>query len=325
MHAVLASAGTHANLIYDNAESGVALYHRQNAIQGLNEALSRWPLQANEAHAMLATSFLLSFQSNFMPDGFVDHVMSVRGSHLLADMIRSHQLHGIFPTDKTLHDITLQLRLENFPVLDQDLLSNALLSLDSIAPLLDTLDARDIERDLYQTVVESVQRITRASPRQLIPGCSDNSTQTDPYPADTATIQICDARAAFDAHVASVHILESRPQEEVLYLLSPSNTLSQIIMSHWAAVRFIIAPLTAPESALINTPVKAMVEWYGIIINNVQDDERDQWTEYVRWPAMIHSCMKQCVEQNPRLTLTGLFDILIKDPKAFVDGALPSF
>jgi hypothetical protein len=324
MHAVLASAGTHANLVYENAEYGVALYHRQNAIRGLNAAMARWPMTAHEAHAMLATSFLLSFQSNLMPDGFIDHVMSVRGSHLLVDIIRSHQLEGVFPVDDSLHDITLQLRLENFPVLDQDLLRNALLSLDGIAPLLDTLDARDIQRDMYRTLIESVRPITPVPQPQSVVDDSNNENDIA-YHVNTATVKIADAARAFDALASSIYILETRPQEEALCLLDSNNTLSQIIMSHWAALRFILAPLSAPERALLNTPVKAMVGWCGKIVNHVQDDHRDQWTKYIRWPAMIISCMRQCVEQDPKLTLAGLFDILVKDPKAFVEGRLARF
>ena len=63
MHAMLALAGSHLSLHVDEGVHSRAILHRQNAIQGLEEAFTKWPPKAEEAHVMLATSYILGFQS----------------------------------------------------------------------------------------------------------------------------------------------------------------------------------------------------------------------------------------------------------------------
>jgi len=79
MHGMLAMAGSHLDLYLDDSRENMALVHRQKAIRGLEEAFTRWPPQPHEAHVMLATSYLLAFQSSYMADGMLDHILSLRG------------------------------------------------------------------------------------------------------------------------------------------------------------------------------------------------------------------------------------------------------
>jgi len=303
MHAILASAGAHANLLYGNTEPGTAVRHRQNAIQGLNEALARWPLQADEAHAMLATSYLLAFQSHFMPDGFADYILSMRGSFQLKDVLRAQQLRGVFELE--LEDpgqLTVYLRPQNFHVLNQKLLGDALLSLDAIFPMVDSPSTHDIEKAIYQKLVEAVRYVVLVPRMHNIPDTVETQT---PDPVQAAA-EIC----KIDCLLQS----QEWPQKEVIHLLSPSNTLSQVIMSHYAALRFVLTPLCAPELGM-GTHVKAMVEWCEIMLGNVKDDGQIRWTDHVQWPARVTRAMRRCVNENQHLTLGELFDTLVEDPQ----------
>jgi len=79
MHAMLALAGSHLDMYSEHPRQNIALGHRQKAIAGLGAALDRWPSQPKEAHVMLATSCLLTYQAFFIPDGMQDYVISLRG------------------------------------------------------------------------------------------------------------------------------------------------------------------------------------------------------------------------------------------------------
>src|SRR5207253_3221094 len=117
------------SLLVDDPRCKMALSHRQMAIKGLEEAFTRWPPTADEAHAMLATSYLLAGQSGYMPDAFVDHILCLRGCALLSQMILTDRLEGVFSVDPNLHSMALELKLKNFPALDQALARRALRSL----------------------------------------------------------------------------------------------------------------------------------------------------------------------------------------------------
>lgn len=96
MHSVLALSGSHLSLLVDDSKGIMALSHRQKAITGLDEAFSRWPPKAEEAHVMLAASYILAFQSSYLPDGFLDHVLSLRGCAVLSQAILTDHLPGGF-------------------------------------------------------------------------------------------------------------------------------------------------------------------------------------------------------------------------------------
>ncbi|KAI0571359.1 Zn-clus multi-domain protein, partial [Pyrenophora tritici-repentis] len=89
MDAMLALAGSHLAVQVDNPKTSLALQHRQKAIVGLEDAFSRWPTTAEESHVMLAASYLLSFQSSYMEDGFLEHFLSLRGCSVLSQFIVS--------------------------------------------------------------------------------------------------------------------------------------------------------------------------------------------------------------------------------------------
>ena len=66
MHGILALAGSHLSIFVDDSSGNSGLAHRQKAIVGLESAFAKWPLNAEEAHVMLATSYVLATQSNYV-------------------------------------------------------------------------------------------------------------------------------------------------------------------------------------------------------------------------------------------------------------------
>ncbi|KAJ4369200.1 hypothetical protein N0V83_006285 [Neocucurbitaria cava] len=82
---MLALSGSHLAIQVDNPQTTLALSHRQKAITGLEEAFTQWPPSAENAHIMLATTYLLSFQASYLPDGFVDMVSETAATPVSTD------------------------------------------------------------------------------------------------------------------------------------------------------------------------------------------------------------------------------------------------
>jgi hypothetical protein len=366
MHAMLALAGSHLSVLTDDPKCNMALSHRQKAITGLEEAFTRWPLKAEEAHAMLAASYLLAFQSSYMPDGFLDHILSLRGCALVSQMILQNHLEGAFSVAPNLHNASVEQKLRNFPGCDQLLLRDALRSLHQLAPLLAAATVFDIERAVFAQLVETLRPLltpleipapadgpptpnTTESASAISPSynhyptseSSPKSKQSityplhpdtdNPAPALESTLlngpesltvvpdQAPDPYRSFNALMSSVLILATWPQGSVLHLFSSSNKLGNVILAHSCAIRFIVSPLSAPDSAM-RQPVKAMVDWLERTIDAVEDDEEREWARYIEWPKRILKTLRFSLAQKPGLVFGDVYDILMNDPAAFREG-----
>ncbi|KAF2017229.1 hypothetical protein BU24DRAFT_448951 [Aaosphaeria arxii CBS 175.79] len=161
MHAMLALASSHLSSISTDTQHGVALSHRHRAITGLEEAFTRWPPIAEEAHVMLATSFLLAFQAGYIPDAFLDHIVNLRGCHLLSQLIVDGGLPGVFKVDPKMQSSGLKRRLINFPAMNQPLARGALRALTLLVPLLD--EARPLERAIFAQLVGCIRPLLTPS------------------------------------------------------------------------------------------------------------------------------------------------------------------
>jgi hypothetical protein len=362
MHAILALSGSHLTAFIDDPKATMALSHRQKAITGLEEAFSRWPPKAEEAHVMLASSYLLAFQSTFMPDGFFDSIVSLRGCALISQMILSARLEGTFSVDPNMTNGFINARLLNFPTLDQLLARQALRSLAGFLHMLDEPGVHEIERTLYAELIGTVRPLLLAvddstllmdeiptpdlteamSTAPSSPFCAPtprNVIRNPLFPDEPSTsyeevkslgvegIASCppdheqSPTKAFNALMSTLLILTTWSQDELTHLLSPSNQLGNVLMSHFFACRFLVSPLSAPETAM-RTPIWAMVEWCERILYVVEDDEKVKWTEFVKWPRLIVRTLRCCLNQKRGLTFGDVHDILLHDPGAFREGRL---
>lgn len=375
---MLALSGSHLSVLIEDPKANMALTHRQIAIKGLEQAFTRWPPKAEEAHVMLATCYLLAFQSSYMPDGILDHVLSLRGCTLVSQMILQHDLEGTFSVDANMHNSLILEKLQKFSLLDPRLSRDALSSLIGLASLLEDPSAHDIERAVFAQLVGTLQPLlihippdnqapTQSpdvdppdtsyccSPYKL---CSFSPSETpftlpspdpdrDPYlkhplipSSPTATFNailgqiradsllnvppdtIPQPRQSFNALMSSLLILCTWPQSAVLHLFSPSNPRGAVILAHFIAVRFIVSPLSAPDSAM-RAPVGAMVEWFERVLEQISDlesEEKERWEGYVEWPRKVLRTLRGLVNQKRGLSFGDILGVLLKDPGAFREG-----
>jgi hypothetical protein len=151
MHAMLALSASHLSLLCVDSFSIASLIHRQQAIKGLHSAFSSWPLKPAEAHVMLATSYILAFQSQYMEDGLVDHVLSLRGCALLSQVIVTNNLKGAFVISPNLHCTTMSKRLDDVSPINIRLVCDTLASLERLTPLLENSSAHEVDHPPFQT------------------------------------------------------------------------------------------------------------------------------------------------------------------------------
>ena len=331
MHALLGLAGSHSALQIEDPNTHATLSHRQQAILGLEETFKRWPPPAEEAHVMLATSYLLCFQASYIEDGFLEHILSLRGCASLSQLILNDGLDGPFTAQANMHTVFEQSTFSAFPHLDQELACEALLSLKAFSHLLSGPTAQPIEHALVASLVQSIRPLLvpsisspqtahssddTATPQNplLFPSTTDAptidwSTITTPHPSGPNPL------ASFTALMSSLLILSSFPHAQVLHLFDPANHLSAIVLSHFLAVRLVVSPLSAPQTGL-RVPVAAMVKWTERVLDCVQGE----WRAYVEWPRKVLRCMKETLEGKRGLDFGDCLEMLRGDAGAFREG-----
>ncbi|RMZ74314.1 C6 transcription factor [Pyrenophora seminiperda CCB06] len=347
MDAMLALAGSHLAVQVDSPKTSLALQHRQKAIVGLENAFSRWPATAEESHVMLAASYLLSFQSSYMEDGFLEHYLSLRGCSFLSQLIISEGFDDFLAGDRNLDLIGMDTTFRFFPEIDQEIICEALLSLQGISGLIAGPDVHDIEKALVGKLVETLRHLLHSDvdpgdeATTLSQSASPTSSSSDLLPfanpllpinqesvfqdIDWANITTPPPGApypmsSFVAFMAILTIFSTWPHDALVHVFDPSNQLGNIVLVHFIAIRFVLSSLSVPKNAL-KTPTKAVVDWLARIISAIDEDEGiTEWPQYVEWPRKILQCMQACVERNKGLTLADVRDMVIHDPGAFKEG-----
>jgi len=134
-----------------------------------------------------------------------------------------------------------------------------------------------------------------------------------PYPQDSLS-----------ALVENIKILTEWPYDQVMHLMSPLNTIGNVVMAHFACVRFVLAPLAVPDSAR-KMPIRALIEMYEKIVDTVDDDKEVRGTNLIEWPRKISRALRSSVNEDPTLTLHGLCDIIINYPAKFCEDGLSDY
>lgn len=175
---MLALSGSHLAIQVGNPRLQLALLHRQKAITGLEEAFTRWPPSPREAHIMLATSYLLTFQASYMDDAFLEHLTSLRDCALLSQFILQLGFAGPFNVGVQTQSTIMDTAFKNFPHLDQELANEALQSFKGFADLLPEPSADSIERALATQLVLTVRSLLGSKPDSTC-GTPATPTMTD--------------------------------------------------------------------------------------------------------------------------------------------------
>ena len=162
MHAILGMAASHFELVTGENLASSAIHHRILAIKGSNDAMSHPQRSGSEADALLASCYLLAFQSSYMKDGLSEFFRTIRGCILVSDQLRAEKLPMSFYISGKVHFNFMQERLLDLPVIHEELIAGAKESLLAVQPQLDRPSNLQFYQGLYDTV--------EAAPRSSLQG-----------------------------------------------------------------------------------------------------------------------------------------------------------
>ncbi|KAH8730656.1 hypothetical protein GQ44DRAFT_768408 [Phaeosphaeriaceae sp. PMI808] len=346
MHAILSIAGLHMAFQTENFDIKSTILHRQKAIRGVNESLAKWPLPAEEANIILATSFLLFFQCSFIEDGFMEFYLSLRGCALLTQLIQSEGLAGPLTIQADIQSVFTVPTFQDFPQLDQEITCSALRSLRDFSHLLAPPTTPSLEQAIVTSLVASIQPLlvsgtdtstvpNHISSNPLSSMTTNNRSQgKNPFLLTTLDLDLDtvdwdnitnprlrspDPLQALNALISCVHILCSSPLDALMHLFDPTNQLGNIVTLHFLAVRFILSALVVAQTRA-NAPVRGLVKWTERILDAIEDEDEVKWTQYIKWPTRILKCMQACVRKKRGFTIGDVNDMLINDPGALREG-----
>ncbi len=304
---------------------------------------------------MLATSYLLCFQSSYIDDGFLEHFLSLRGCSFLSQLIIAQGFHSPFTTQKGLGTIGMDTTFRTLPEVDQELLLEALLSLRGFSSLMAGTGVHSIEKAIVGQLVETLRYLLQSdveneSDEFATPGLTEASTVSQTVSRSTSPSDLlafanpllpAELNVVFDeidwenvtvppsgapyplqsflAIMAILTIFSTWPHEAIMQVFDPTNQLGNIVMAHFTTIRFVVAPLSAPRNAL-TTPTRATIQWTARIIAAIDDDESGEWARYVEWPRKILRCMEACIAKHKGFTMGDMRDMLLQDPGAFKEG-----
>jgi hypothetical protein len=131
-----------------------ATFHRTLAIQSFNRALSAGLNNFEEGNAMLATCFILSYQSAMIDEGLAEYLTFVRGCVLIPLQMGSKHLKFIFQNLFTEDEIEKSRPyLQDMPAVNPRSVDAAYASVEAIGPLCE----REAEKNLQEVLLELVR------------------------------------------------------------------------------------------------------------------------------------------------------------------------
>jgi hypothetical protein len=132
MHAVLGFAASHLELLTGVDLNITAISHRIQAIKGSTVALSKTNRSGDDGDALVASCYLLAFQSLDIKEGIVELLHFIRGWGLLWNQLLYEKVPITFPlTSESVHEF-MKPRLVALPDIDPELLQSAEKSLSEL-------------------------------------------------------------------------------------------------------------------------------------------------------------------------------------------------
>ncbi|KAF2663409.1 hypothetical protein BT63DRAFT_461137 [Microthyrium microscopicum] len=277
LHAMLALGASNMALGSDTPsdliESGLS--HRVEAVKRLNKAIATRPKDKFEADVRFATLMALTFQSSCMVDGLSDFLTMLRGCVLSgAEAYRQDSFFINF-----LHQAHLAVMDERFSQtqldsLDRKPLEQAAESLEALAPL--CTDSIDIK--FHAVLVELIKQ-AYFSPRN-----------------------------SYYLFTCLYNIFGTQSAEDFQHLIDPSNHISQILVSHFLAVHWIMRPITRLESPLRDaSPLYSVMQSWVLTIHANLDK---RFRALNAWPlAFIDSASSPFTDIKRQIKIETIDDV----------------
>ncbi|TVY81757.1 Sterol uptake control protein [Lachnellula suecica] len=275
MHAILGIAASHLQFVTGADLSCQALRHRILAIRGSNEAISRCRRTGSDGDALLASCYLLTFQSSYMVDGMKEFFQMLRGSTFLSVQFKHENLPmALFLAEKD-HFEVMQERLIDLPTISLDLVESAEKSLALCLPFLDTL----ICLQFYEAVAETVESLKSSSLR------------------------------SYFKFLLIYQYIVSMDKPDFEAFLGSANTFARILIAHFLAIELMMAPILEREICMKGRTktIRHNLSWIDKSFHLVPDRMKYliEWPKSVSDSARVGFLWKQAPKSNPLLLGKG--------------------
>ncbi|PMD12236.1 hypothetical protein NA56DRAFT_652656 [Hyaloscypha hepaticicola] len=263
MHAILGMSASHLELLTGEPLSTIAIHHRLLAVQGSNAALSVKTRTGSDGDALLGACYLLAFQASYMRDGLFEFFTMVRGCTLLSTQLKEEKLPMAFFLTEKDHFHFMEERLLDLPVISSELVEGAHNSLAAVQPLC-TIPCHT---DIYQLLDECIEAIRISSLRAYFKFVSIFQGIIQMSPADFATF------------------------------MSPTNTISHILIANFFALQLVVAPIINREWAgrKRSTPLRTHLDQISQLAKGVEEG----YERYMEWPlAIADAVVEQAAGNN---------------------------
>ncbi|RDL33739.1 uncharacterized protein BP5553_08107 [Venustampulla echinocandica] len=249
MHAILGLAASHLGMITGEDLNATALHHRHLAILGSNEAISRAPRTGSDGDALLASCYLIAFQSTYMPDGMEETFRMLRGCTMLSRQLKLEELPmGFFCID---HFEYMIERLSNIPLIDTCSVQNAQQALAALLPTVEK--SNNIE--FYNHLVDITDLLAISSVR------------------------------TYFKFLGVYQWIISMNNNKLREFTAPENVVSRILLIHFLAIQLVMGPIIDREFGERRCVVtlRGHLDWINSGTHILPADMRD----LIEWPISV--------------------------------------
>ncbi|KAJ3471161.1 hypothetical protein MRS44_001260 [Fusarium solani] len=216
MHAILGFSASQL-IKTDSSIVTAAMSHRVKAIRAIKKRLSetsRAPIESEEANAMIATCFALTFQSVSLEDGLAEFLTFIRGIMVVGMQMMFRGIKPLFQNmPEQEQDALLEPLMEGLPLIQKGYVDSAMEAVVNLKPLC----KEQVEIEYHQHLVNILEQLYLNS---------------------------WDAYKAYTRQYGWWMML---PHDTFEALINPDNQVIMLLHSHWIAINEIMTPITGQE------------------------------------------------------------------------------
>ncbi|RFU76874.1 c6 transcription factor [Trichoderma arundinaceum] len=238
MHAILGYSASEL-MHTDSSLVAVAMNHRIKAIKAIKKRLtegSRMETTYEEANALVATCFALTFQSVSLEDGLAEYMTFIRGIVIVGMQMMFKSIKPLFTNlFESNNDEVMAPYMEGLPLIQRGWAETAVESIANLGPLC----TRQVEIEYHEQLMNIASNLLTNSFEGKLDGTSalmlDHRTDMDFL------------SAAYKANSRQYGWWMLLPHASFQELINANNQVIILLHSHWIALSQIMAFITEQE------------------------------------------------------------------------------
>ncbi|KAI5462280.1 hypothetical protein BGZ63DRAFT_354236 [Mariannaea sp. PMI_226] len=262
MHSILGFAASQL-IREDPSVIPSAMGHRIKAIKAIKKRLaetSKTSISYEEANAMVATCFALTFQSVSLEDGLAEYMTFIRGIMIVGMQMMFRGIKPMFGNlEEGQQDAILEPLMSNLPLIQTSWADAAMEAVTNLKPLC----LEQVEIEYHQALVEIVQNL------------------------------YVDSWQAYKSYSRQYAWWMLLPHHQFQELINPNNQVMLLLHAHWVSINEIMTFITQQEQRAQDNPPRVretqadidpgFQRWLKHINGHVDYEHQI----YNQWPAWV--------------------------------------